>query len=739
MFNRGGATFYPQEAKYLDSPEQKDSFLSAINFQSSAKANNSNGETKSGLPYRPPTAKADKPAAGGVQSQNMPVMRVENKSESQNKVLSQNQAQSQYQAQSKPSSGTWRRTAAQPAPLAGTYWEQQRIAKGIANPWSYPSGNAAQTPSAYTVQANNSVNTSHQGVGNCTKNPVPSQVSGPVNDPNTWPLPDQASPANQSPNRSSRVSPNPNPWTRISSARGYRLNGLKQAPTSVETWSNEAGDRKNPTSAAGEIDRISPDLTGYRMPRPDRDYAGSTYSLPSLASELNVSDEGIGGKSTEDKSTTDIRNEIGLQPNIHVHRDAEKWTTYNWENPTGRDWDDILSGETYLSQFITAWMKESPENMAASLTTNVQEHWRCDIDTNTGKFLRPVGYPESMVNHAENDPALEWRRQNWTSTLLMRRHIGPPRASRNGKNNRRRNRRGRDWDDEPAVIDERLILKVHEHVIERPEYNRYVPRIPSFLRPAEKYDMTAVQAIYNWEVEHGMQALDTQPLSVEDFERILATAQNLGMPFIVAVRGSARDLGLIKGNLAFSNFNQVPFHESDKLGEILGFAFFSVWQPGLAGGGLGTSRATAKIHVFVHPDYRRNKIGFSLIDMLLTTVSDRFSSQTGYDFIDPDNSPVFKNSAARQRQYFHLYLSFKVKSKQRTNGNKKLEDEQKAYDDDLAWVKTLVEDQLNFTQMVRLEAVHRSPKGAEGPAYWMDEIIFEHTCHFDPLAIKGEY
>ncbi len=724
MFNRGGgASLRPEDIKSLDSPQQKDNFLAAINFQGSAKPGNLNGEAKSGLPHRPPIAMADKPAGNGLEAQNMPAMRPEDKT------------QSQSQVQGKTSSGAWGKTPTQPPPLAGSYWEQQRIAKGIANPWSYPSGNAARTPGEKTV--NGLAKSRHRVATHFTKSPMPPKLRGPGNDSKAWPLPHQISPANKSSNRSSRVSPSPNPLARMPRTQGP---GAKQPTKSADTWSNEAGDRENPTSAAGEIDRISPDLTGYRMPRPDRNYAGSSYSLPSLASEVNVSDEGIGGKSTEGKSTTDIRNEIGLQPNIHVHSDEAKWTTYNWENPTGRDWDDVLSGETYLSQFITAWMKESPDNVSASLTANMENNWRCDIDTTTGKFLRPVEYPESVVNHAENDQALEWRRQNWTSTLLMRRYAGPPRG-RNGKNNRRRNQRAQDWDYEPPVIDERLIISVEEHVIERPEYNRYVPRIPSFLRPAEKYDMTAVQAIYNWEVEHGTQALDTEPLSVEDFERILATAQNLGMPFIVAVRGSARDLGLTKGNLAFSNFNQVPFHEFDKRGEILGFALFSVWQPGLAGGGLGTgsSRATAKIHVFVHPDYRRKKIGFSLIDMLLTTVSDRFSSQTGYDFVDPDNNMVFKKSPARQRQYFHIYLSFRVKTKQRANGNKKLEEEQKKFDDDLVWVKKLVEDQLNFTEMVRLEAVHRSPKSAEGPAYWMDEVIFEHTCHFDPLAIKGEY
>ncbi|KAG7291001.1 hypothetical protein NEMBOFW57_001009 [Staphylotrichum longicolle] len=461
------------------------------------------------------------------------------------------------------------------------------------------------------------------------------------------------------------------------------------------------------------------------MPRRNPDYAGSEYSLPSVGSGWNISDTGVGVQ--ESKGKDDIRHVIGLEPNIQVNNSGNAWTTYNWANPTGRDYDETFFSDSYLSEFIKAWVKQCPDNPVVSFDSAVHEHWRCDVDTVTGFFVEPVVHSESMVNHAENDPQLEWRRQNWTSTLLARRRF-PTLYSNSAQPNRRRELPSRALNEDPAVIDERLILKVHEHVIERPEYHRYVPRIPCFLRPAEKYDMQAVADIYNWEVDHGTQALDTWPLHVTKFEDILTSSQSYNMPFIVAVRGSARNLGLTQGNLIFANFNQIPFEESDQRGEILGFAYLSTWQPGLSGVGGGSSRNTARINVFVHPDYRRKKIGFSLLDMLLTTVSDCFSTQSAFDFIDPDDSPLYRKSRDRELQFYHLYIGFRVRHKLLAHGNKKLEDEQKTYDDDLVWVKKMLEDQLNFTQLVRFEAVHRLPKDTKGPCYWMDEVVFEHTC-----------
>lgn len=481
---------------------------------------------------------------------------------------------------------------------------------------------------------------------------------------------------------------------------------------------------------------MSPNLAARPIPRPNRDYAGSEYSLPSLGSGINNDDDAKG----MDNSIADIRHTIGLVPNIHAS--GNSWTKYNWENPTGKDYDEEFVTHTYLGSFIGAWMNGIPDNVRASFDQGVEEHWKCDIDTITGHLLPPLSIPDAMADVSQLDLALEPRRLNWCSELFIQRRLTNPRSRNNNWRPAKNSHNVSSYVEyeAPPVVTKVVSSKVHEvGKVETPEYQRFVPRITCFLRPAEKFDMEAVQRIYNWEVEHGMQALDSQPLSVEEFEKILATAQQLGMPFIVAVRGSARGLGLTKGNLAYSPFRQVPFRDKSKRGEILGFGFLSVWQPGLAGSGIGSSRASAKMHVFVHQDYRRKKIGFSLLDMLLRAASDRFSSQSGYDFVDPDDSPVYKCARDSERQYFHIYSSFLVRHKLRADGNKKLQEEQKTYDKDLAWMKVLHEDMLNFTEMVRLEAVHRSPKSREGPVYWMDEVLFEHSGYFDPTQVTEGY
>jgi GNAT superfamily N-acetyltransferase len=215
------------------------------------------------------------------------------------------------------------------------------------------------------------------------------------------------------------------------------------------------------------------------------------------------------------------------------------------------------------------------------------------------------------------------------------------------------------------------------------------------------------------------------------------------MPFLVAVRGSAREERSPKTtNASLSPFGQVPFYERDRRDEVLGFAFLSPWQSDLAGSGSGSSRTTARINIFIHPDYRRKKIGYSLLDMLLTSNSNRFVSETAYDFVDRDNSPMYRKPTdpARERQYYRLYLSYFVKHKHpRLNGGAKLEDQQNESDQELAWVKKLLEDKFCFEEVARFEAAHRSSKCREGPVYWLDEVVFQHTCWYGLNDIKEDY
>ncbi|KAK4135499.1 hypothetical protein BT67DRAFT_433571 [Trichocladium antarcticum] len=528
-------------------------------------------------------------------------------------------------------------------------------------------------------------------------------------------------------------------------AQEHKLGAAQADITGDEVRNSEIG--RQGQRVSGPTNQYSPDLTGYPMPFPNKSYHGSWPSTPSSISTINISETGLG----EANSKPDIRNTIAMQNDIN--KSGNTWFMQDWNHVKGADKDEALRCEKYIDTFIGHWANAIPGNVEASFSQESgTDHWKCDFNTNTGSLLPPVNYPDTLVDLSRVDRSIEWQRLNWTATLLMERTKSrhnpgsddPPPDCRKDVGNVAEKYAQRQ--NELEIVDPRLVKKICDERYQKPEFNEFVPRIPCFLRPAEKYDMEAVQRIYNWEVEHGLQALDSHPVPVESFEGILSTAQKLEMPFIVAVRGSARKLGLTKGNLLYSPYRQRPTDELDPQGrrrcEILGFAFLSVWEPGVGGGlgsGLGTSRATAKINVCVHPDYRRKKIGFSLVDMLLTTVSDRYSSQSGFDFVDPDNSPVYKSPASHSRQYFRLYFHHLVKHQHVVENNKKLEQEQKEYDNDLVWVRKMFDEQLGFTELVRFEAAHRSAKGRDGPVYWLDQVVFEHACYFAPSFIKDDY
>lgn len=378
-----------------------------------------------------------------------------------------------------------------------------------------------------------------------------------------------------------------NPTMRTLEVLEPKVNGIKGNFDSTGKLNHDKSGRKKKEYAPGPIEQHSPDLTSHRVPRPDKNYEGSSPSLPSSVSTINISDTGLAPSARRNQSVSDIRSTIGLKPNIH--QSGNTWLQYNWAHPQGKDDDEVLQTDSYLDAFIFAWRSAIPGGLLVKFNQenanqdNVADHWRCDINTDKGALLTPLAYPDTMVDTARLNQKLEWRRLNWTSSLLMRRRMGNQHGRKPPSHPKRM-----DWYCAPGggqietteYVNPREIVEMIEPKIEMPEFNDFVPRIPSFLRPAEKYDMEAVRLIYNWEVQHGHQAMDSQPLEAEDLENILKTTQELGMPFIVAVRGSARELGLMNGNLSYSPYRQFPKDKLDprgeKRGEILGFGFMSV-------------------------------------------------------------------------------------------------------------------------------------------------------------------
>ncbi|KAK4190123.1 hypothetical protein QBC35DRAFT_378858 [Podospora australis] len=466
-------------------------------------------------------------------------------------------------------------------------------------------------------------------------------------------------------------------------------------------------------------------------------------NLASDRSVLAISDTGV----AESGPNNDIRKEIGPECNIRKTNDGD-WHRYNWASPTGQDDDEVFITHEFVHAFVNAWMKEIPEDVKPTfLKPEVDAHWECDVDTNTGELLEPVEYPNTMFDPSSDLSAdLDERRRNWTSALYIKRQ-------RKLLKKREQLYPGRTSDyvtaesiaEQIPCTREEMQASVQQKPVV-PLYNNSVPRIPCFLRPAERVDMEAVKNIYELEMKSGFQTLDSMPLTSTEWEKILGTTQTLNMPFVAAVRGNARTFGLKSGNLQWSPFNQVPVdfddpngHEKDN--EILGFAYVSVWQPGLAGSATGSSRATTRVHVYVHPDYRKKKIGTCLLDKIMSCISPRMSSNEGYDFIDPDNSEVYQRPPRndsiekRPRQYFQLVASYLVRHQHviiNEQKDKALVEEYKTYDDDLVWVRHMLEDKFAFTEKVRLEAYHRSAKCREGPVVWLDEVLFEYKCEWAP-------
>jgi hypothetical protein len=137
---------------------------------------------------------------------------------------------------------------------------------------------------------------------------------------------------------------------------------------------------------------------------------------------------GVGAESQQNNEVKgptggDIRNNIGLKPTLVKYGDT--FQHYNWDDPYGRDRNEELGAPSYLETFIMAWMDAIPQGIVVSLrgTKGRTEHWRCDINTNTGFFMAPVEYPETTVDHSKIEKRLESRRLNGTSMAEIQRRF----------------------------------------------------------------------------------------------------------------------------------------------------------------------------------------------------------------------------------------------------------------------------------------------------------------------------
>lgn len=448
------------------------------------------------------------------------------------------------------------------------------------------------------------------------------------------------------------------------------------------------------------------DYMDHEIPCRRRSWTGSQRSRLSV-SNFHFSDghDPDDAEEVNPNMTRDIRSKIGVEVPMYRFNDELGRPRLRFGHfYESVDYDEVLQYPKYNEDFVGAWVKDVTVNAKACFKSK-GDHFKCDINPETGCFLAPVSYPETRVGETE-DPELRWRQLNWSSEALRQRKLAPMRGGKSYRGEVPPSSR-----QPPKVLD---ITELN------------VPQLPCYLRPATAADMEAVASIYNSEA---IQKFDSAPLEAADFEKILTDTHGHEFPFIVAISGLAR-VGALKEGIRFESSQPQSFVFPPKLnqGVVLGFAYLSVWKPGLAGSHTGTGRATAEAHVYVHTSWRRRKIGSALLDRLLASVSLNAKSKDMCDFWDPSRNPAYMAPCHHNRYTIKIYMQYLVKADTGANNGFNNTAAQENQAGALAWVKKFLETDFGFTEKFRFEAAFRTPKVEGETSFWLDSVVFEYTC-----------
>lgn len=465
-----------------------------------------------------------------------------------------------------------------------------------------------------------------------------------------------------------------------------------------------------------------PDLKNLHVPRPNRNYAASVRSMVSVLS-LKEDDNACGDHYADGSPVKhgDIRSKIGLEHSLHVSG-GKLINTDIWMEKARKP-EEIFLNPVYANPWIEDYVENQTDyDVCADFLYKEDPIVHCHRDVNTfsGKLLKPVQYDYTVPDYMDSDST--HRQMTSSASLYVQQKTVKPNFRNKNSGQPRRAPVRVNTPPPPSPAPEAAPAPQKQSLpVQRPRAETspdpFAPRVPCHLRPATRDDMEGVRAIYNWEVLNGIQALDTEPLSLADWEGILKKSQKDKLPFVVAIRGPYQYQGTA------SQDDAEPVPREELTGKALAFGFLTIRQPGLAGSSSGTSRMSAKAHVFVHPGYRRKKLGHVCLDKLLSTVSTRYATKEGYDFVNIDDNPTYKYPRHHDRKIYSVFVEYFVPRIRERAGAKFSPDET-----DLKWFERVITSRYGFWKVARLEAAHRSRTTYEPAPIWLDTVMFEHMC-----------
>lgn len=518
-----------------------------------------------------------------------------------------------------------------------------------------------------------------------------------------------------------------------------------------------------------------PNLDIVKIPRPDGRYKSPLPSIPSVSSLGHGRSPPRLGDEISDtqvvRQSPDIRGKLAPKHKLESHNGA--WVDTSFWSATNEQ-ANALVDPLYVNPWIQDWaQKDETEPVFADFLYEVDStsHCHSDVNTYTGKLLSPIEYPYTAPDYMTEWSDSPDHQMNLTSSLFIHKKMAGKQSW-----NKRVNapsglpRFNRGWTETvastigPPSAPQKILQQTQQPdpaptpaestgtdtkpQSSETEVDPYQPLVECHIRPAGEQDMQDALDIYNWEVTHGDQALDTQKLALSDLQGLLKQVQGAALPFVVVLSGAYHERKFTDGwesasasiNKWKEQFPQIKIRAKatgnlpSGDGMVLAFGFIAIRQVGLTGSLACTGRKTGLLRTFVHPDYHGKRVDEACMDSLLSMVSHQYSSKLDL-FRNHNNDPVYQPARQLVHDFVVVYLEHLVPRLETVNQTGKAKFVPNHTE--ITRIEGHLKTRFTFHRVARLDGTHHidpyNSMSERARPEWVDTLVFEHACHRDGL------
>ncbi|KAL6909064.1 hypothetical protein GGI43DRAFT_394515 [Trichoderma evansii] len=302
------------------------------------------------------------------------------------------------------------------------------------------------------------------------------------------------------------------------------------------------------------------------------------------------------------------------------------------------------SEETNVSRTM-GWLLQISNQRAAVdwlTSTTTMDHYKKDIDPQTGEFLPEIIYPDTFKSLGDGPSRdhrdIAWRQANLTVELQINREI-----------------RCR----EALATKVRSQLEPEVEAIEPAAW----PDAECIVRPAKPEDFEAIATIMNLESKAKInpQVFEWKELVAADIQEIYKSCQDNLRPFVVATAAEDPLLDRSKwpenASKAYQSYLAFCSTQPEVPQTIFGFAFVIEARIGILGTACPGSRHAGQIKVVVHPDHRGKFYGSALLDRVLLCTAPFHRSMVDYEWQCQNPMGIYENISYQNRRiYAWIYI-----------------------------------------------------------------------------------